>query len=363
MKGVPYVIVGGLRFYERKEIKDILAYLKLVGNPGDIVAFRRIVNLPRRGIGEATVAKLESIARERGLPIYLAARESKGLGLGFRAERALEGFCQIIDEILELAKHTGVTEITEAVLDKTGYIHELLAENTRESQNRIENLNEFLTRTQEFDLVSDEGNLWEFLGEISLITDLDQSREASERDAVWLMTMHMAKGLEFDRVFLAGLEEGIFPHFRSLMDANELEEERRLCYVALTRAKKELFLSYARRRSLFGKTSSNPPSRFLGEIPLTHLAQVKLAESIPDSDYQRTLSPRKKTGFSFEPSFKSGADMTDSFVAGDRVLHAKWGEGVVVSVRGQGNDAEYQVAFPDGGIKKLLALYAPLSRA
>jgi DNA helicase-2/ATP-dependent DNA helicase PcrA len=336
---IPYVIVGGLRFYDRKEIKDLLAYLKLLANPSDVVALRRIVNVPRRGIGDATVAKIEAAALAEGLPIYQAARNAERLGLGFRVVRVLEGFCQVMDGLYAMADHVGVTELAKAVLTKSGYADELVRENTRESQGRLDNLQEFLTKTAEYDQTAADGTLADFLGEMSLITDWDQAQDQESRDAVWVMTMHMAKGLEFDRVFLIGMEEGIFPHFRSLLNAGDLEEERRLCYVALTRARKQLYLTHAQKRSLYGKTSYNPPSRFLGEFSNSAFSEKPQAPAAP------------RIGL-------AGGDLA----VGDKVRHAKWGDGVVVSLRGNGEEAEYQVAFPDGGVKKLLAQYAPLQK-
>jgi DNA helicase-2/ATP-dependent DNA helicase PcrA len=337
--GIPYAVVGGTRFYDRKEIKDLLAYLKLLANPSDIVALKRIINVPRRGIGDATAAKIEAAAQAWGIPAYQALRESERMELGSRAVQAVRGFCQVMDELYAMAGQVNVTELAKAVLGKSGYADELVREDSRESQGRLDNLSEFLTRTMEYDQTAVEGNLTEFLGEISLITDWDQAQNQEARDVAWIMTMHMAKGLEFDQVFVIGMEEGIFPHFRSMMNAREMEEERRLCYVALTRARKRLYLTHARRRSLFGKTSNNPPSRFLGEF--------------------------SNPAFSEKPPapFDSRDESADEILTvGDKARHAKWGDGVVVSVRGKGKETEYQVAFPDGGIKKLLAQYAPLKK-
>jgi DNA helicase-2/ATP-dependent DNA helicase PcrA len=387
---IPYVIVGGMRFYDRKEIKDLLAYLKLLANPSDVVALRRVVNVPRRGIGDVTVAKIEAAALVAGLPVYEAARNAEGLGLGFRAARVLEGFCQMMDELYAMVGQVSITELTKAVLTKSGYADELLREDTRESQGRLDNLKEFLTKTTEYDQTAGEtgveGNLTDFLGEMSLITDWDQAQNQEIRDVVWVMTMHMAKGLEFDQVFVVGMEEGIFPHFRSMMDASDMEEERRLCYVALTRARKKLYLTYAQRRSLYGKTSQNPPSRFLGEFANPAFSEKPRTPSAPRSENEiwrnkRGVVPgergasrgergaagqageRGAAGRSERGTGRDGAAAPGGTLdVGDKVRHAKWGDGVVVSVRGKGDEAEYQVAFPDGGIRKLLAQYAPLTK-
>jgi DNA helicase-2/ATP-dependent DNA helicase PcrA len=428
---IPYVIVGGMRFYDRKEIKDLLAYLKLLANPSDTVALRRIINVPRRGIGDATVAKIEAAASAEGLPVYEAARNAEDLGLGFRVVRVLEGFCQVMDELYAMVDQAGVTELAKAVLTKSGYADELVRENTRESQGRLDNLKEFLTKTTEYDLAAAErgpaevsltegnpaagnpaernpaagslaagslaagslaernpatgslaagnpaaGSLADFLGEMSLITDWDQAQNQEVRDVVWVMTMHMAKGLEFDQVFVVGMEEGIFPHFRSMLNASDMEEERRLCYVALTRARKKLCLAYAQQRSLYGKTSRNPPSRFLGEFANPAFSEKPSASSAPWNERGReaagaagavgaggTRGSNRGSNISASPSSAARNEPPgETLAVGDKVRHAKWGDGVVVSVRGKEDEAEYQVAFPDGGIKKLLAQYAPLTK-
>jgi DNA helicase-2/ATP-dependent DNA helicase PcrA len=254
-----------------------------------------------------------------------------------------------------------------------------MEENTRENQGRLDNLNEFLTKTMEYDRNAAEGSLVEFLGEISLITDWDQAQDQEARDVVWVMTMHMAKGLEFDQVFVIGMEEGIFPHSRSMLKAGELEEERRLCYVAFTRARKRLYLTHTQRRNLYGQTSANPPSRFLGEFDNPAFSERPQPSFVPGGG----AVSGNRTGAMNRPGAANGigtlnragamnvagtakgtgtASETGALTVGDKVRHTKWGDGVVVSVRGKGTEAEYQIAFPELGIKKLLAQYAPIKK-
>lgn len=353
-KGIPYNIVGGLRFYERKEIKDVLAYLKVLANPSDAVSLRRIINVPRRGIGEASLQKLEDYSRRHGLAIYDALRHYGELNLGSKTAKGIESFLALMESLVAQVDHIPVTALTEKILMDSGYWQELAQENTTENQARMENLKEFLTKTQEYDRQekdpeASEPTLGDFLGQVSLVTDLDTYED--ETRAVVVMTMHMAKGLEFPNVFLVGLEEGIFPHSRSLLDERELEEERRLCYVALTRARERLFLVSAGRRNLYGRTSYNMPSRFLEEIP-EHLWEEYREEN--------TFFQTTKAGT--PPAPVGGAGKKADFLIGDKVEHGKWGQGVIVAVRGQGEEAELQVAFPGQGIKNLLAQYAPLRK-
>ncbi|MBM7867636.1 DNA helicase-2/ATP-dependent DNA helicase PcrA [Heliobacterium gestii] len=269
--GIPYRIFGGLRFYERAEIKDIVAYLRFISNPADAISFRRVVNVPKRGIGDATVQKLLDQADQAGWNAGEAlARAGEVPGLS-RAAKALAAFGQLIDALRRESPSLLVTQIVEAILDRTGYVRELEAEQTEEAKGRIENIKEFLSVTQEFDRTADEKTLEEFLAGVSLVSDTDNYNE--EEDAVVLMTMHSAKGLEFPVVFVAGMEEGVFPHSRVQFEEAQVEEERRLCYVAITRARERLYLARAWRRTLFGNTVSNGPSRFLEEIPPSLLVE------------------------------------------------------------------------------------------
>lgn len=401
--GIPYMIVGGVKFYERKEIKDILAYLKFLANPRDSISMKRIINEPRRGIGEATVMKIEEYSRAQGISIYEALQAYRELGLGGKAITAVEYFVQLVDDFHQLAEKETVTALTEHILEASGYWGQLFSEKTDEAVSRQENVREFLTKTREYDQNAEEPSLVDFLSEVSLVTDLDKLED--EEEAAVIMTMHSAKGLEFPYVFLVGLEEGIFPHARSFYQEQELEEERRLCYVAITRAKKRLYLVNAERRSLYGRTSVNPPSRFLGEIP-EHLWQEYRRPGFFETTWAgRSASAGSsnvggwgsnfgngsnagvgtahpaKAGISAYSSGKAGgfgagvrepaaafANASDSrspgqlFVLGDKVFHQKWGEGVVVAAKGQGGDMELTIAFPEKGLKTVLAKYAPLKK-
>ncbi|MEA4891226.1 MAG: 3'-5' exonuclease [Peptococcaceae bacterium] len=395
---IPYRIIGGMRFYDRKEIKDVLAYLKLLANPDDQVALRRVINLPKRGIGDATVNRVVDHALAAGISLAAALFDREGLGLSARSDNALEQFRRLFTELRELAAGQPVGSLTDSVLKKTGYWQMLSSEDSYDSRERLENLTEFLHKTQEFDTQTG-GTLPDFLGEISLITDMDMAGQDA-KGVVQVMTMHMAKGLEFPQVFVLGLEEGTFPHFRSLYNESEIEEERRLCYVALTRAKEKLFLSNAQRRRGFnGQYSPQKPSRFLSEIP------DYLKEEFPDrskmsfsfggggdwreegEDFGGSPAWRREggqglggkttggqgagrgpersgqagfSGAAESPAGKNGA--REAFRPGDKVLHKTWGAGSVVSVKGSGAQLTYVIAFPEKGLRTLLADFAPITR-
>ncbi|MDH7478779.1 MAG: UvrD-helicase domain-containing protein, partial [Syntrophomonadaceae bacterium] len=281
---IPYRIIGGLRFYQRKEIKDIMAYLKLVNNPADNLSLQRVINVPSRGVGESTWKRLEVHAGRQGLSYY---RAIPGLlsdpQLAAKSRRSLKNFYELIEELRELGDRFGITRLAEAILERSGYLKELEKENTIEAQSRIENLKEFLSLTSEYDQggveeagePGEEHGLNHFLAMVALVTDLDEYKEGD--DAVTLMTVHAAKGLEFPVVIVTGLEENVFPHARTIFHPEEMEEERRLCYVALTRAQEKLFLTWAKRRTLSGRLSYNEVSRFLEEIPaeLVEITDVK----------------------------------------------------------------------------------------
>lgn len=388
---IPYIIVGGLKFYERKEIKDILAYLRVILNPADAVSLHRIVNVPRRGVGDTSVGKMTEYAREKGLSLFEAMMHAAEIpGLTGRAVNPVREFTKLIDEWRGRLGELSVTALVGEVLDRTGYMRELQAENTVEAETRMENIKEFLSVTKEFDKHSEEKSLEEFLAGISLVSDIDTYEDKS--DAVVLMTMHSAKGLEFPVVFVVGMEEGVFPHSRSLQGSSDLEEERRLCYVAITRAMEKLYLTCAWERNMYGNTMFNPRSRFLEEIP-AELLSGGGEDAGPQQEYDRPGAGRgyrtggnaggygrvvpfpasrsaeaAKTALSQQLPANSGAGTPPSgaagglFRLGDKVMHAKWGEGVVVSVKGQGEDAELSIAFPDQGIKNLIVKYAPIKK-
>ncbi len=323
---IPYVIIGGLRFYERKEIKDILAYLKLLANPDDQIALRRIINVPKRGIGDATVNQIisHSITSGKGLAEALFDRE--GLGLSSRAEKSVEEFRKLFAELRQLAGEEKVGQLTRSILQKSGYRQMLQEVDSLENRDRWDNLQEFINKTDDYDKTVG-GTLSEFLGEISLITDMEMVADEDRRGVVQVMTMHTAKGLEFPHVFVVGLEERIFPHFRCITDS-EIEEERRLCYVALTRAKEKLYLSWAARRNQYGSYTHQLPSRFLAEIP----------------EYLKEEFPPKNGGFAFggggyeDEPFESGGGIGGG-LGGSKNWGGYGGRG------GYGNSGRYS----DGG--------------
>lgn len=398
---IPYQIVGGIKFYDRKEIKDMLAYLRLLSNPDDDISLTRVINVPKRGIGDTTVAKLADAAAERGTSIYRVLQYVDDLGLAGRTRNALVEFYDMIAGLHQMVEYLSVTELTEKILEMSQYRLELQNENTLESRSRLENIDEFLSVTMEFEKNNEDKTLVSFLTDLALIADIDSMNDNGDADkpnddAVVLMTMHSAKGLEFPVVFIVGMEEGVFPHSRAFLDNEELEEERRLAYVGITRAEEKLFLSCAQMRTLFGRTTANPPSRFLDEIP----EELKEDTNLPRDRYRRGAGaggaysgrgfagggggnfghrqaaegPAARhaapssgrvtvtTGAPGAAPAKPAANPGD-FSAGDKVSHAKWGIGTIVAIKGSGNDTELQIAFPAPvGVKRLLAGFAPITK-
>jgi DNA helicase-2/ATP-dependent DNA helicase PcrA len=342
--GLPYKIVGGVRFYQRREIKDVFAYLRTVVNPGDLVSVRRVINTPKRGVGDATVAAIEGFAATENVPFLDAARRADEIWqLGARAKGAVSSFIQVVDTLATVAAEgAGPGRMVEAAFTESGYMAELESERTIESMGRVENLKELVGVAREFEARNPEGTLADFLEQVALVTEQDEFDESDP--AVTLMTLHNAKGLEFDVVFMVGMEDGVFPHYRSMTDAGQLEEERRLAYVGVTRARRRLYLTHAWGRSLFGGQSFNPPSRFLSEIP-SHLVDTHEGNgatvTVPEDGLVRERV---------------------SISAGDTVVHDKWGEGVVLEVSGAGDRAEATIAFEDVGEKRLMLAYAPLAK-
>ena len=385
--GIPYKVVGGTRFYDRREVKDALAYLKAVVNPADEVAVKRVLNLPKRGIGDSTVARLDHWAAVNGYPFMEALRHVEAAGVTGRAVKGIAEFLELIDGVTPLVEQ-GPAALLEALLERSGYAGELQVEHSVEAEGRLENLAELVGSAREVESVD------EFLEQVSLVADADQVPDDDSQ--VVLMTLHSAKGLEFPVVFVIGLEDGVFPHLRSLTDPHELEEERRLAYVGITRARERLYLSHAWSRTIYGSTQYNPPSRFLDEIP------QRLVESIEgnrrssrsgawaDSDRSRfgggatsTPSwgdrPDRRGGISSErrqaarervvdaaiaagQASAAGGSPAGGFRVGDDVVHAKWGDGVVLDLAGSGDKTEITVNFPTVGQKVLLLAWAPLKK-
>lgn len=398
---IPYQIVGGIKFYDRKEIKDILAYLRLISNPDDDLSLARVINVPKRGIGDTSVAKLTAAAAERGVSIFQVLAVVDDLGFAGKTRNALMEFYDMIAALNQMVEYLSVTELTEKMLEMSEYRVEMQRENTIESRSRLENIDEFLSVTMEFEKNNEDKSLVSFLTDLALIADIDSMNDEDEdqSDAVILMTMHSAKGLEFPIVFIVGMEEGVFPHSRAFLDNEELEEERRLAYVGITRAEQQLYLSCAQMRTLFGRTTANQPSRFLDEIPEELKEETGVARdryrrggniggsyggrgfgsggsnfgrsnqtqtsSLSGSTARATGSSSKVTVTTSAPQPAASGDKSDltTLKAGDKVAHGKWGTGTVVSVKGTGNDTELQIAFPAPvGVKRLLAGFAPITR-
>ncbi len=332
--GIPYRVVGGLRFYERKEIKDLLAYLKVVANTSDSVSLKRIINMPTRGIGDTSVGHIDKFALKSGISFFDALRRSdENPHLTPSAKDKIAAFVKLLSAF-EAGKDEPVSKILELILDKSGYLEALKKEDTFESLGRIENIQEFASAIGEFEEAYSDFGLIEFLEQISLITDLDSYEEGA--DSVTLMTLHNAKGLEFPHVFITGMEEGIFPHSRSLTEEAELEEERRLCYVGMTRAMERLYLTHAWSRRLWGSSSYNLVSRFIKEIPESYFGAANEQEITIEAPASN-----------------------EEFAKGDQVTHKTFGEGEIVKVEG---DRAVTVLFKKVGEKKLLLDYAPLKK-
>lgn len=405
-RGIPYRIVGGLKFYERREIKDVLAYLRVIENPEDSVSLERIINVPRRGIGDSTLAAARALAQEKGMPLLAGVRmAAEAAELAPRARAALAAFLATMERLWPLRGEKTVSQIVRAVLDDTGYLAELEREQTIEAEGRIENLKELITVTQEFEsrhsaegataegagaeaevglegiglevAASGPNDLASFLEEVSLLTDLDRADLST--DQVTLMTLHSAKGLEFPVVFMAGMEENVFPLARSAYDPAALEEERRLCYVGITRAKDRLYLVHAFTRTIFGSSTANPVSRFVEEIP-GHLLSDAFAEryrayhegrgrapgrvGLGDGDGARPgVEKAVKVAHAVEKAWASRETPgRPEFDAGDKIRHAKFGEGTVVSVQQSAGEWLATIAFPGAGVKQFVLSLAPIEK-
>jgi DNA helicase-2/ATP-dependent DNA helicase PcrA len=369
--GIPYRVIGGTRFYDRREIKDALAYLRVVINPTDEVSLRRVLNVPKRGIGDTSVAKLDAWAAAQGGTFADALVKAESAGVSGRALTGVRQVVALLDELR--ANEGGPSELLIQLLARSGYSAELEAANTIESQGRLENLAELVGVAQEYEQsavdAGEQPTVAGFLERVSLVADADQLTD--DDSSVVLMTLHTAKGLEFPAVFMIGMEDGVFPHARSLTEPDELEEERRLCYVGITRAQRRLALTNAWSRQLFGSTHYNPPSRFLKEIPEQLMAEVGTKRR-PGSWREGRAASRERIvdaavgerrGLGTPPPVRTSGGERLGLRVGDDVVHGKFGEGVVLEIFGEDEKAEAVVRFPGVGEKRLLLAWAPLKRA
>lgn len=388
-EAIPYKIVGGLKYFERKEIKDIIAYLRLINNTSDNLALKGIINEPKRGIGKTSLDKIQAISEQTGIPMYQIIKEADQYGLS-RVYSNAQGFIEVIEDLISKKDEYTITELIKHTLKETGYTKALEDENSIEAENRIENLEEFLTIAVQFEEEEADNDLSTFLEGITLSSDIDGMDE--EEESVTLMTLHSAKGLEFPVVFLVGMEEGIFPGYKSIGEPKELEEERRLCYVGITRAKNNLYLTCSRQRTMFGSTSCNPVSRFVKEIPENMLEGANEIDSEPenkfkDSNYEWSYGKSGNNGkvLSYkvdipsskpEPSFafksaesflaklnnKAQGNDTDlsKYKEGQRIYHKRFGEGNISKIEPEGDDLKLDIQFDKVGHKRLMAKFANL---
>ncbi len=361
---IPYKVLSGLRFYDRKEIKDIIAYLRLIHNPNDDMSLIRVINEPKRKIGATSVAKLNIIALENDISMFEAARRADEFPELKSAAAKMKGFVKLIDELAQMKEDTPVSELLSETEKRSGYIEMLVNENTVESRTRLENLGEFMTVAKDFEANEDyEGKLSEFLENVTLASSTDELSE--EDDAAVLMTIHSAKGLEFPVVFIAGMEERIFPSMRSVSDPESLSEERRLCYVAMTRAKEKLYITKTEKRFMYGKTEHSMESRFWGEIPGAYKEEIPEKKKFYEYVHEKT-SPKKKfherSGLMFSLGKDSSETRGDSYKAGDRVEHKVFGKGTVTAVQPYKTGAVLQIQFDTAGHKVILADYDKLKK-
>ena len=357
-EGLPYKIVGGLKFYDRKEVKDIVAYLKVLENPNDNISLKRIINTPRRGIGNATIEKIEEYAAGQNESIYASLLGIDCIdSLSPRAKNSIKPFVEMMNTLMAKKEIMGLKDFIEELISSNGYILDLERENTIESKTRIENIMEFISVALNYEEKNEEPTLEDFLSSISLLSDVDKTTD--ETNLITLMTVHSAKGLEFPVVFLVGMEDGLFPITRSFDNNEDLEEERRLCYVAITRAEEVLYITNAQKRTIYGNTNYTLPSRFIEEMGDTiekrKVERVKVAQ--PEEELIRVwdfTAPIKK-----EPMIKP-TNTNMEVKIGDKIRHKKWGTGTIVQVKPQDDDKELVIAFDKGGLKRLMLSIAPI---
>ncbi|CAL9298941.1 DNA helicase PcrA [Streptomyces sp. SudanB182_2057] len=370
--GLPYKVVGGVRFYERKEVRDVLAYLRVLANPEDSVPLRRILNVPKRGIGERAEAMIDALAQREKISFPQALkRVDEAYGMAARSTNAVKRFNTLMEELRTIVESgAGPATVLEAILERTGYLAELQSSTDPQDETRIENLQELAAVALEFEQErgeGEQGTLADFLEQVALVADSDQIPDEEDGGGViTLMTLHTAKGLEFPVVFLTGMEDGVFPHMRALGQTKELEEERRLAYVGITRARERLYLTRAALRSAWGQPSYNPPSRFLEEIPPAHVEWKRTGATAPASGVAASLSSSRSrssaSGASGFATRRTAEKPVAALAVGDRVTHDQFGLGTVVAVKGTGANAEATIDFGDAKPKRLLLRYAPVEK-
>ena len=359
-RALPYTMVGGTKFYDRKEIKDVLAYLRVLYNPFDDLSLLRIINVPKRSIGATTVAKLQDYARANGTSLFMTLTQLHLVdSIKGKTKEKLEEFGILIFTLVAEMEDRTVLDILESILDRTGYLAQLEESTDPQDQARAENIGELLSVAKDFQDTNPSGTVEDFLEQVALVNDVDSFEQ--EESKVTLMTLHAAKGLEFPIVFLGGLEEGLFPHSRTLMNPEEVEEERRLAYVGITRAEKELYISNATTRTVFGRTSSYLPSRFIDEIPEELVDGLRAKRKVPDDIKRHVPQHMSVTSRPVTKPIVRNEVITD-WKVGDTAIHSKWGNGKVINVAGEGAGMKLTIEFPTQGVRVVMAKFAPVKK-
>ena len=359
-RALPYTMVGGTKFYDRKEIKDVLAYLRVLYNPFDDLSLLRIINVPKRSIGATTVAKLQDYARANGTSLFMTLTQLHLVDtIKGKTKEKLEEFGILIFTLVAEMEDKTVLDILESILDRTGYLAQLEESTDPQDQARAENIGELLSVAKDFQDTNPTGTVEDFLEQVALVNDVDSFEQ--EESKVTLMTLHAAKGLEFPIVFLGGLEEGLFPHSRTLMNPEEIEEERRLAYVGITRAEKELYISNATTRTVFGRTSSYLPSRFIDEIPEELVDGLRAKRKVPDDIKRHVPQHMSVTSRPVTKPIVRNEVIADWNI-GDTAIHSKWGNGKVINVAGEGAGMKLTIEFPTQGVREVMAKFAPVKK-
>ncbi|PQL15302.1 DNA helicase PcrA [Veillonella rogosae JCM 15642] len=359
-RALPYIMVGGTKFYDRKEIKDVLAYLRVLYNPFDDLSLLRIINVPKRSIGATTVAKLQDYARANGTSLFMTLTQLHLVdSIKGKTKEKLEEFGILIFTLVAEMEDRTVLDILESILDRTGYLAQLEESTDPQDQARAENIGELLSVAKDFQDTNPSGTVEDFLEQVALVNDVDSFEQ--EESKVTLMTLHAAKGLEFPIVFLGGLEEGLFPHSRTLMNPEEVEEERRLAYVGITRAEKELYISNATTRTVFGRTSGYLPSRFIDEIPEELVDGLRAKRKVPDDIKRHVPQHMSVTSRPVTKPIVRNEVIAD-WKIGDTAIHSKWGNGKVINVAGEGAGMKLTIEFPTQGVRVVMAKFAPVKK-